>query len=161
MTIKISRSTETPTQDQILSLEEVLGVKLPSEYIEFLAQNNGGKPETNTFKISENNDSGINGFIPLDKIVYETKLIRDQIGGELMPVAYAEGGNYLCIAVAGKWIGSIFFMDHEIPGGDAITKLAPSLTQFLEDAQPVDPKQVQLKPGQVKKAWINPDFLKK
>ena len=86
MTIKISLSKEAPTQNQILRTEGELGVKLPSEYVEFLARNNGGIPENNIFKISANNDSGINGFIPFDKIVYETKLIRDQISGELVPV---------------------------------------------------------------------------
>lgn len=52
-------------------------------------------------------------------------------------------------------------MDHEIPGLDAMIRLAPSLAEFLESVTPFDSKQIKLKSGQVKKAWINPDFLKK
>ncbi|WP_353936142.1 SMI1/KNR4 family protein [uncultured Herbaspirillum sp.] len=80
---------------------------------------------------------------------------------DFLPIAYAEGGNYLCIASGGKDIGSIYFMDHEIPGLDAMIRLAPSLAEFLESVTPFDSKQIKLKSGQVKKAWINPDFLKK
>ncbi len=160
MTIKIGRSKELPSQEQILKVEVELGVKLPIEYLQFLTQGNGGVPETNIFKVSTNNDSGISEFISLDRIVYEAGLIKDQIGKDFVPVAHAEGGNYLCLAVTGLSTGSVYFLDHEIPGEDGLIKLASSLKEFLEVVQPFDRKQIKLKPGQVKKAWIDPSLLK-
>jgi hypothetical protein len=50
--------------------------------------------------------------------------------------------------------GSVSFLDHET--GDE-TVLAASVEEFL--AALVEPTPVALQPGQVKKAWINPDFL--
>src|SRR6266436_1099280 len=52
--------------------------------------------------------------------------------------------------------GGIFFWDHET--GDLL-QIADSLTAFLAGLVP-QPK-VELQPGQVKKAWINPAFLEK
>ncbi|WP_414695269.1 SMI1/KNR4 family protein [Paraburkholderia sp.] len=51
-------------------------------------------------------------------------------------IAYAEGGNYVCLATQGSDVGKIYFCDHEIPGDEAFFLLAPSLTAFLESLKP-------------------------
>ncbi len=135
-----------------------MGWNFDADYLDFVRANNGGTPETNIFSISSKNESGINQFISFDRLPYEAALISDQVGPKIVPIAYAEGGNYLCLSIDD---GGIYFFDHELPGLDALTKIASSLREFLDEVKPFDPKQVALKPGQVKKAWINPAFLKK
>ena len=55
--------------------------------------------------------------------------------------------------------GAIYFWDHERP--ELATKLADSIGAFLELLEPFDVSSVKRKPGQVKKAWIDPEFLKR
>lgn len=50
--------------------------------------------------------------------------------------------------------GSVFFSDHET--GDT-RRVAESLPAFLSALGPAP--EIKLKPGQVKKAWIDPAFL--
>jgi hypothetical protein len=64
-------------------------------------------------------------------------------------------GNYVLID-EGK-SGAVYFWDHET--GDA-TKLALTFGDFLNLLEPFDIKTIELKPSQVKKAWIDPKFLK-
>jgi len=52
----------------------------------------------------------------------------------------------------------VFFGDHELP--DKLTQLG-SFAAFLELLEPFDPDSIQLKPGQVGRVWIDPEFLKK
>jgi hypothetical protein len=52
--------------------------------------------------------------------------------------------------------GSICFWDHET---DDLTVIASSWEEFASGC--VEPKAVKLKPGQVKSAWMNPEFAKK
>ena len=72
-------------------------------------------------------------------------------------MAWAEGGNYVLVDEGRK--GTVWFWDHEIP--DAPTELAPNFGAFLNLLEPFDIATIQLKPGQVKKVWIDPEFLKR
>src|SRR4051812_5506790 len=78
-----------------------------------------------------------------------TRLFRDGV------VVFAEDD-------CGNWIGrrnssaEIVFVDHET---SAITVLARDLSDLIEHL--VEWKGPDLKPGRVKRAWIDPEFLKK
>jgi hypothetical protein len=50
----------------------------------------------------------------------------------------------------------IYFLDHET---DELTLLASSEDEFLAGLH--TPEPAELMPGQVKRVWIDPDFLKK
>jgi hypothetical protein len=70
--------------------------------------------------------------------------------GEALPVEWKsifvdEGKN-----------GIVCFWDHETT---EITTLAVTLGDFLELLQPFDISSVKLKPGQVKRVWVDPEFL--
>jgi hypothetical protein len=91
----------------------------------------------------------------ISKILEERKYL-DHIGGEVFPIAIAEGGNYVVIDLDQKQ--SVCFWDHEDPKN--MTKLADSIYEFLDNLMPFDPDSVELKNGQVESAWIDPDFLK-
>lgn len=159
MKIKLGKAASHPSSEQISALEASLGTKFTSEYLGFIKEYNGAVPEANVFRVSDQNSSGVNGFIPLEKIAYEIQFLDGEVSPDFFPIAYAEGGNYVCLPIAAGR-GGVYFLDHEIPGVAALTKLAGSLGGFLDQLQPLDRTEVKLKPGQVKKAWIDPSFLK-
>lgn len=157
--IQINQIKDPPTKGQIDDVEARLGFKIDPDCLKFLVDNNGAKFEQNIFRVSEKISSGIDQLILFDRLPYERRLIAGQVGLDVLPIAYAEGGNYLCLS--NNDMGAIYFLDHEIPGRDALTKIASSWEGFLDSLRPFDPKQIKMKPGQVKSVWINPDLLKK
>lgn len=143
-------------EERILAVEDALGYRLSDSFRDFVRTHDGAKPENNTFRITENNNAGVNRFIPVDEIMKERAHIEN-IPGSAYPIAWAEGGNYVFVD-EGKG-GAVFFWDHELP--QQIVELAPSFAGFLESLEPFDIKTVELKPGQVKRVWVDPEFLKK
>lgn len=143
------------SEEEIRNVENDMGVSLPDDYRCFVSNHDGARPQPNIFSISESNESGVNEFIPLRRIRRECTFIENLIDGR-MPIAWAEGGNYVCLDISPG--GGVFFWDHEEPERD--TKLASNFSGFIELLGPFDPASVELKPGQVKSAWIDPEFLK-
>jgi cell wall assembly regulator SMI1 len=142
------------SEAEVSAFEKQAGVELPHDYRDFVLSHDGAEPDTNAFAIGNANSAGINRFIPLGETVSERRYI-DHVSVKFLPVAWASCGNYVCLDLER---GGVFFWDHEEPSGDL--KLAESFSQFLEMLAPFDVKNIELKPGQVKKAWIDPDFLK-
>jgi hypothetical protein len=127
---------------------------LPNSFLAFIRQHDGAEPETNIFKIGSANESGVNGFIPVRKIPDERANIEN-LPSTAFPVAWAEGGNYVFVDAAS---GAVYFWDHEQP--EAPVQMASDFAAFAEMLEPFDPGSIKLRPGQVKSAWIDPDFLK-
>lgn len=67
------------------------------------------------------------------------------------PLAEDSCGNLVTLSRA----GSVCFWDHET---DEFTVIASSWEEFASGC--VSPKEAKLEPGQVKSAWIDPDFAK-
>ncbi len=111
----------------------------------------GAKPETNIFRVSDNNDSGVNEFITISEIL-KARAHMENIPTRAHPVAWVEGGNYVFVDEDKKGLG------HELP--DEPTELAGGFGAFLELLEPFDIKTIQLRRGQVKKVWVDPEFLK-
>lgn len=153
MKIKLTKGRPA-SQNDIAALERKLGESLPSEFLAFVAQSDGAEPETNIFKIGTTNESGVTAFIPVKEIGNEMPRIEN-LPDKSFPVAWAEGGNYIFINQTDG--GAVFFWDHEQP--ESIVRLASGFRSFLELLEPFDVTTIKLKPGQVKKAWIDPDFL--
>lgn len=153
MKVKLSGFLPTSKED-IKSLENALGRKLSAGYIDFLLSYNGAKPATNIFYVSEDTDCGVNRFIPCKDVVKELKHI-DYISEDIIPIAWAECGNYVLLNLSN---GKIFFWDHEIPAKQI--ELALGILEFLEKLKPFDINSVELKEGQVNSVWIDKDFLK-
>ncbi|CAE6797149.1 hypothetical protein R75461_05008 [Paraburkholderia nemoris] len=160
MQIKLNSASAAPSDELVANVEAALNLKLPMDYLHSLKEINGAVPESNMFDIPGGNNSGVNQFILLDRVPYEAHLVELHGVSAFLPIAYAEGGNYVCISASGMEIGSVYFLDHEIPGLAALTKLASSISEFLQLLRPSRSDDVKLKPGQVKRAWIDPDFFK-
>jgi hypothetical protein len=153
MAVKLSNYVPA-SEKGIKTLEKALGKKLPIEYINFLLSFNAAKPETNIFSISKDSECGVDKFISYQDILKETRLI-EHISEDMIPIAWAEGGNYILQNIEN---GKIFFWDHEIP--EKQIELALNISEFLKQLEPFDLSSVELKDGQVKSAWIDEDFLK-
>ena len=154
MKLKLTKGRAASRSD-IAALQQKIGMPIVPEFLEFVAVNDGTEPETNIFKIGGTNESGVNGFIPIKEITKEISRIEN-LPKTAFPVAWAEGGNYVFINQHEN--GAVYFWDHEQPGN--IARLADSFGAFLDLLEPFDVSTIKLKPGQVKKAWIDPDFLK-
>lgn len=140
----------------IEKLEKNIGTVLSDSFKGFLRIHNGAKPESNTVKISNNNAVNVNRFIPVEEIMKERAYIEN-IPPKAYPIAWATGGNYIFIDEQKD--GAVFFWDHEEP--EKIAKLASDFSAFLEVLEPFNVNSIELKPGQVKKVWIDPEFLKR
>ena len=138
------------------ALEEDLGYRLSESFRAFCRSNDGAEPETNIFRIIGRNESAVNRFIPVNGILNQSSFIEN-LPERAYPIAWAEGGNYVFIDEDQG--GAVFFWDHENPV--QITKLEADFEAFLHVLEPFDIKSVQLMPDQVKKVWVNPDFMKK
>lgn len=155
MTISFRTQGRASEQD-IAILEEAIRQPISHGFREFVMSLDGAEPDQNSFSVNEELESGVNEFIPVRKIVSERANIEN-IHDSCYPFAWAEGGNYLLIDEGRQ--GAVFFWDHEVP--DQEHKIADSFKDFLDLMQPFDPASIQLAPGQVRSAWIDPDFLKK
>jgi hypothetical protein len=139
---------------EIREAEFQLGCALPLSYRAFVTKHDGATPESNIFSTS-GNQSEAREFVH----VREAASLRTNIEGfprEGIPVAADSCGNYV-------WLdprtGEVFFWDHELEGiGE---KIADGFDAFLEGLQPFDAKSIELKPGQVISAWIDPKFKAK
>jgi hypothetical protein len=140
---------------EICDFSQAFGCSLPDQVVDFFLEFNGSKPETNTFLVSDGNESGVNKLICIAEVLDERKFL-DCIGSKAFPVAIAEGGNYVVIDLnQGQ---GVFFWDHEKPAG--MTFLASDIQEFLDGLVPFDPDSIELKEGQIESVWIDPDFLK-
>jgi len=153
MKIKM-RNGRSATPGEIARFEGQIGHSLPLSFLEFVRKHDGAEPETNLFKIGEAIESGVNGFIPIGEILVERANIEG-IPSTLIPVAWAEGGNYVLLDLTS---GVLLFWDHEQPNFKI--RLVSDFASFIGMLEPFDPASIKLRPGQVESVWIDPDFLK-
>ena len=153
--MKIKLQNGKPASSQAIEeIQAAIGHVLSDSFKNFSQTSSGAKPETNILKSSESCDVGVNAFIPVEEILEERRHIEN-LPKHAYPVAWAEGGNYIVVDEGRS--GAVYFWDHELPEG--MVELAPGFNAFLERLEPFDISKVELKPGQVKKAWIDPKFL--
>jgi SMI1-KNR4 cell-wall len=92
------------TEEQILSVENDLGVRFPNDYREFLLNGAGGSPLETDFKVDDSRgrgdvsigvflspDDSDYGILPTMRIVAE----RSTVG--LVPIAESGGGDFICL----------------------------------------------------------------
>jgi hypothetical protein len=121
------RNGKPASDEATLPLEVALGCRLSDSFRAFLGANDGAKPKTNVFRISDNDESGVNGFTPVSEI-QKARACIENIPRRAYPIAWAEGGNYVFIDEGRN--GAVFFWDHEVPNEP--TELATDFGSFLE-----------------------------
>ncbi len=140
------------TEDAVKKLEFQIGALLPKEYRAFLLKHNGGKPASSDFKLGEGDITGLHhiyGIFEQDNhsnILNNYNVFKGRIKKELLPFADDSFGNQICIGIKNKYIGKIYFWDHEFDGSffksKAITLIANSFNDFLDSLfEYVDPDE--------------------
>ena len=130
MKIRLSEGAAR-SEVEIASAERALGLRLPVDFRRFVSAHDGAEADSNVFDVGDYNDSGVNQFIPLARVADQAALIEN-LSASRIPIAWAEGGNYVCLETAQT--GGVFFWDHEEPHIDH--KLAESFDQFLAQLEP-------------------------
>jgi cell wall assembly regulator SMI1 len=150
-------------------VERAFNMSLPPGYREFLIATNGGVCEPNSFQIViSKQSSGVQAFFGVDGSsnnlfsLHET--MKGRVPNGVLPIASAEGGNLVMIDTRPEGAGRVFFWDHEFETErekeSALFLVAESFEAFIDSLRPFGPRDVQLDAGQVKRAWIDPAFLK-
>ena len=137
---EIVASKPPATEQAIARLENQLKSKLPAAYREFLQHHNGGQPQPATFVPAdrEKPTEVINSFLALggdpqiDDLATFLKLYKKNLPKDCLPVAYDAFGNLICIGLAGKDRGRVYFLSHE-RGNKRL--IAESWDVFLESFQ--------------------------
>ncbi|MDP9072483.1 MAG: SMI1/KNR4 family protein [Actinomycetota bacterium] len=157
------------TEAEIAAAERQLGVSIPMEYREFLAQHNGARPVFNYFAGSERWNLGVTDFFGVGSfddvaLLRERVEYQDRVPPWLLPVAETEGGNLICIALEGEDTGAVYFWFHEgesdegePPATDNLYRLANSFKEYLAGLRP-DVEQSHGAPPTA--VWVDPDFEK-
>lgn len=154
MSVNLSDGVER-SEAELIAVESSLGLSLPADYRRFVSQQDGARPDDNIFDVGDDNDCGIDCFIPIAEIGKERTYIEG-LSATRLPIAWAEGGNFVCLETAAP--GGVYFSDHEEP--DVEYRLANSFDEFINKLRPDSPADTDLDPADVKKVWIDPDFLK-
>lgn len=148
MAISLSQ-TRAASDASIKALTEKYG-DLPSEYIDFLAMHDGLKPPSNALK-GTNYSVGVDSFLPASEIIDRANS-TEGLSSRFLPFGEDDSGNFICIDANDH---RVYFWDHEI---DSNKIVAENFGEFLGLLEPFDLSSVRLKPGQVKRSWVNPDF---
>jgi ankyrin repeat protein len=152
MEIINSNKVGAVSEKSVKKFEFQIGALLPKEYRTFLLKHNGGEPVPSDFKLGEDDISGLHhiyGIFEQDNhrdILNNYNVFKGRIKKELLPIADDSFGNQICIGIKNKYIGKIYFWDHEFDGSffksKAITLIANSFNNFLDSLfEYVDPDE--------------------
>jgi hypothetical protein len=166
MAVKLVATKPGLEDPALAAVEARLGVRFPDDYRQFLLTHDGARPETNEFGIpGTKGGSGVNDFLSLAQVVAEKERRRERVPPNAWPVAYAEGGNLVCLVIGER--AGVYFWNHELEAEegepatwDNMYLLAKTFAELLERIRKFDVNDIELKLDQVKHAWIDPSLLK-
>lgn len=150
MAVKIPKTVGL-SDPQIEAAERALGCVLPASFRAFVRDHDGATPEDNAFDLP-GDEGGVRAFIPLS----DAPERRHEIDGfpkTGVPVAEDDCGNYIWLRPE---TGEILFWDHE--DEEAGVVIANDFESFIAVLRPYNKGSVVLKPGQVTRIWVDPDF---
>ncbi len=115
------------TKREIAAADKALGFAIPETYRSFLMVTNGGQPVQNYFSAMV----GVQEFLGVRDLIRYRAMMEGRIPPRMLPVATAEGGNFILLA-ASKDQCAVYFWDHEHEGGGfPLHELAPSFDDFV------------------------------
>jgi cell wall assembly regulator SMI1 len=128
----------------IRRLENRLGVKLPEEYRAFLEKYNGGRPNAKYFLVVgfDNEPRQILDFYGIDdpiescRLDWNFEVLFGRMPNGFFPIACEDGGNIICLSLAAKSYGNIFYWDHDEESQPAtyvnVYKVADTFKEFFD-----------------------------
>ena len=147
--VKLTMENARPntSEQKIHSAEQELNLNFPANYKRFLLNTNGGRPSPNVFPIKGNSTDKygiVDWFYCVQAgdeydITWAMALRFDRYPKNLLAIGTDPGGNEICLSVAGKDSGKVYFWDHENeveegeePSYQNVYLIANSFEEFLE-----------------------------
>lgn len=137
-------------EDDLISLEDKLGKKLPNDFQNFLLTYNGGSPVECEFDFDQNK-SGLSGgivnyFFGLKRksdILNKLENLPHVVPKEMIPIGESPGGNLFLLSIYPNTYGNVFYKNHEIEDSfefndsnknlpESMLLVANSFSDFLE-----------------------------
>jgi cell wall assembly regulator SMI1 len=142
--MKIYASLAEISDEELASLESDIGLTLPASYREFLKKHNGGRVTPYTFRYYDNGMEifghisrflGVANDTEIDSVLRVWKVWQEYLPKSILPIAKDGHGNLLCISLADADMGTIYFMDHEVPENNEenLFVVADDFSSFLEN----------------------------
>jgi hypothetical protein len=142
--LKISNSQNlSVNKEMILWLESIIKYKLPSSYITFITNYNGGFPELDTFS-NESGEWDVNNFFfiddqsskesksPTESVLWNYHNKWDGAKNSIFPFARDGGGNLFCLDLDFGENAPVIFWTHENPTPEG-TIIANNFEQFIDN----------------------------
>jgi len=143
----ILKDTTQASPTDIADFERRVGLKLPEDYRNFLAANNGGECHSDgTFREAGTNEeiSSVNIVLGLrDDPDYDIEQalsgMRERMPASLLPICYDDGGNYLLLDCSDERRGTVYFLsleaadedeEGEPPALESLTVIARSFSEL-------------------------------
>lgn len=153
----------------LVNFENIIGVHLPKEYVDFLKKNNGGTPELNIIELQneEIKSFSITSFLGLylddiNNLHAQFLTYRQRIQKNYIPIADVEGGNMVCLNIIDGsvllWDHDTELLNHSIIPYKSLLPIANSFNEFLTLIHPYI--EGNSDDYEVEEVWIDPDFLR-
>ena len=171
MQIEFESTGEPVTQEQLQAAEKRLGLSLPEAFRRHLLKFNGGRTVRNVFAVPGWGDCSVEQFLGItsdtgDDLLSVSESYRGRIPPEMIPIAYADGGNLVCLCVSGTDVAAVFLWDHEREGEegeppthDNLSRVADGFEEFLDGLRESDDHGFDDVLEDVEEDWAEPDFL--
>ncbi len=142
MDADINRKHKFKNIDEIYSFEKKYHILLPVEYEEFLLNYGSGYVKDdyyytaleNTPLTPENGYNSADYFYGSD-IVDNIDIFSEELNGQLLPIADAGGGDFICIGVKGEYKQKVYYWTHEGEGcalEDNLYLIANTFGEFIQ-----------------------------
>ncbi|WP_289055996.1 SMI1/KNR4 family protein [Carboxylicivirga marina] len=140
------------SKNDLTDFEAKLSISLPSDYRDFLIENNGGCPKPSTNKIPETDVQCIYGIHEGDywaNLIEHIDMFKERIPSNTIPIANDSGGNLFLLSLRQDSKGEVWFWDHEEEAEESgheyfenITKAADSFNNFIDNLYEwIDPNE--------------------
>ncbi|MBM7542021.1 SMI1/KNR4 family protein [Amphibacillus cookii] len=160
-------------ENELIAFSEKIGYELPNDYIEFLRHHNGGYVKNSISTYYKNGEqkfilTSMFGLGSDDDLINQFETYKNRIPNTCIPIGRDAGGNLVCLNLSEVKYGYVYFWDHEEEfkyeeGKIAINDLyfiADSFKEFLNSIERDSIKESEVEGYEVKKVWVDPDFLK-
>jgi cell wall assembly regulator SMI1 len=149
--VDFAQAQPPASPEQLAELEAALGAQLPEDFKQLLLERNGGWLNTNflpsgnaslrcVYSAGPNEDEHLDDlhrafhrlYLPYVDVEYRLRT-------GMLPVGEDEGGNLICLRVAGEAAGSVWFWEHDAAlDEDPFQRLADSWSEFFEALRPIE-----------------------
>lgn len=171
MQIEFESTGEPVTKKTLHAAEKRIGIHLPNAYARFLLEFNGGTTVRNIHDIPGKGDFVVEQFLGLssrsgDDLLSVWESYRHRMPPEMIPIAYVDGGDLVCLCVSGPDVAKVYFWNHEheadegeTPTRDNLIRIADGFKGFLDSLREPD---AHLEIGDLldsEEDWNDPEML--